>query len=285
MKQKTFEQRITRLYADFYDTLPEANARVRKALEASRTRVFTLIAENAVKGKLDKKALLRILTALETEENRLYEDLAAALRQEIRQAAEDAGVGLNEVLIAAGVIAVLSDDDEAPTDGLLAALGLGLLALLAFILRSTMRRKDSDGKALPDRLRKLSREIRLELAKELRRLRNKDIGTMLDTLKKIYGDAEWRVDRLTESEASYAFRRAVVEGSKSSGVVEALRIIDFPHGKPSVHRRHKCYEYSHANEHGLGRGIYPIGTAKILNPHPQCRSIILPVAKGGVFRA
>lgn len=279
ISDKTLERRLRNLYEDFYARQPQANSRVAKALEIAQLRVTALIAENAEKGKLDQKALRRILTELEVIERQLSAELSALIQAEIRKAIEEAGIGLNEVLLAAGVTAILLNDEE-EADGILAALGTGLIALVLFVLGATVRRKGDDGLALLDRLRYLAYDLRMELARELRKA-NGNVGKALKANEQVFKGARWRVERLVETETAYAFRRAVARASETSQAVEALRIIDFPHGKPSVHRRHKCYIYAHADEHGLGKGVYPLGTRKILNPHPQCRSIIVPVLKGG----
>ena len=279
ISEKTLERRLRNLYEDFYSRQPQANRRVAKALEMAELRVTALIAEHAENGKLNQRALQRLLTELETIERQLSAELSALLQAEIRKAIEEAGIGLNEILLAAGITAVLLNDEE-EADGILVALGTGLIALVLFVLGATVRRKGDDGLALLDRLRYLAYDLRHELEKELRKAKGNVAGA-LEANKRVFRSAKWRVERLVETETAYAFRRAVARASETSGAVDALRIVDFPHGKPSVHRRHKCYIYAHADEHGLGTGVYPIGTRKILNPHPQCRSIIIPVLRGG----
>jgi hypothetical protein len=279
MTDKTLERRLRKLYEDFFARQPQASRRVNKALEHAELRVTALIAEHSEDGKLDKRALQRILTELEVIERQLAAELSALMQAEIRKAIEEAGIGLNEILLAAGVTAVLVNDEE-EADGILAALGTGLLALVLYVLGATFRRKGDDDKNLHERLRYLAHDLRMELERELRKAKG-NIASALQANKRVFKDAKWRVERLVETETAYAFRRAVARASETSGAVTALRIIDFPHGKPSVHRRHKCYMYAHADEHGLGTGVYPLGTRKILNPHPQCRSAIIPVLKGG----
>lgn len=279
ISEKTLERRLRALYEDFFARQPQANRRVAKALETAQLRTTALIAEYSEDGKLTQKSLRRLLTELEAVERQLSTDLRALMQAELRKAIEEAGIGLNEVLIAAGVVAVLADEEQ-EHDGILTALGIGLLALITFVLGATFRRKGDDDKSLPDRLNYLAADLRSELERELRRARG-NVAKALKANEQVFKDARWRVDTLVETETSYAFRRAVVRASETSGAVEALKIIDFPHGKPAEHRRHKCYIYAHEDAHGLGTGVYPLGTRKILNPHPRCRSAIIPVLKGG----
>lgn len=279
MTDKTLERRLRKLYEDFFARQPQASRRVNKALEYAELRVTALIAEHSEDGKLNQKALRRLLTELEAVERQLSAELSALMQAEIRKAIEEASIGLNEVLLAAGITAALVNDEE-EADGILAALGVGLLALVLYVLGATFRRKGDDDKNLHDRLRYLAYDLRVELEKELRKAKG-NVASALKANKRVFRDAKWRVERLVETETAYAFRRSVARASETSGAVAALRIIDFPHGKPAVHRRHKCYAYAHADEHGLGKGVYPLGTRKILNPHPQCRSAIIPVLKGG----
>lgn len=293
MTEEQINKRLADMQAEFDRLIPSYKRRVIMAFTIARSKVNDIIAKYAKDGVIPKTRKSAAVKELDAVEAALYRDLLSQTTSVVEDAAKAAGSNVNEVLVAAiGVGALLAlqgqeDPSGGFTEGMLIAIGLGLLALMRKVVSTVIGRKGDDGKNLRDRLRTLSADAMNEARKTLRKSiqNSEDTATVQRRMSELFGTMEWRLNRITETEPHVAYRTAIAQAAESSDLVAALRIIDFPHGGPGEHERHKCYQYAHADEHGMGEGVYPLNTRKIRNPHPQCRSRLLLVLKEGVLDA
>lgn len=293
MTEEQINKRLTEMQEEFDNRLPSYKRRVIMAFTIARSKVNDIIAKYAKDGVIPKSRKSAAVKELDAVEAALYRDLLSQTTAVLEDAVKAAGSNVNEVLVAAiGVSALLAlrgqeDPSGGFTEGMLIAIGLGLLALIRKVLSTVIGRKGDDGKNLRDRLRKLSADAMNEARTTLRKSiqNSEDTATVQRRMSELFGNMEWRLNRITETEPHVAYRTAIAQAAESSDLVAALRIIDYPHGGPGEHERHKCYQYAHADEHGMGEGVYPLNTRKIRNPHPQCRSRLLLVLKEGVLDA
>lgn len=292
MTEKQINQRIVEMQESMERKLPAYSRQVKQAFDLARARVSDILVKYVKNGKVPKNRIATINRELSAVEAALYRDLLSQTTIIIEDTVKDAGDGLNEALvIAIGVTALYAmQDEEESTEalsaaGFLLAIGMGLLALIKSVLSTVLGRRGDDGLNLKDRLRKLAADIIADVKKTLRKSNNtgEDYENVQRNIAEVFGDVEWRVNRIVDTEVAVAHRTAIARAAESSELVAALKIIDFPHG--NNHESHKCYEYAHADEHGLGEGVYPVSTRKIRNPHPQCRARLVLVMKEGVLDA
>lgn len=292
MTEKQINQRIVEMQEALEKRLPAYSRQVKQAFDLARARVSDIIVKYVKDGKVPKNRITAINRELSAVEAALYRDLLSQTTIIIEDTVKDAGEGLNEALvIAVGVTALYAMQDEGEalealsTAGFLLAIGMGLLALIKSVLGTVLGRSGDDGLNLRDRLRKLAADIIADVKKTLRKSNNtgEDYANVQRNIAQIFGDVEWRVNRIVDTEVAVAYRTAIAKAAEESDLVAALKIIDFPHG--TNHESHKCYEYAQANDHGMGKGVYPVSTRKIRNPHPQCRSRLVLVMKEGVLNA
>lgn len=292
MTEKQINDAIVKMQEDMERRIPAYTRQVKQAFDLARARVSDILVKYVKDGKVPKNRIATINRELSAVEAALYRDLLSQTTIIIEDTVKDAGEGLNKALVVAiGVTALYAMREEEEGSealsaaGFLLALGTGLLALIKSVLSTVLGRSGDDGLDLRDRLRKLSADIIADVKKTLRKSNNtgEDYTTIQRNIAQIFGDYEWRVNRIIDTEAPVAYRTAIARAAEYSELVEAIKIIDFPHGKH--HHKHKCYEYARADDYGLGKGVYPVKTRKIRNPHPQCRSRLVLVMKEGVLDA
>lgn len=294
MNEKQMNSRLEELQASFDRKIPGYTREVKKAFDLARIGVMDVVAKHSTNGKLPKSkqaAVSRDLAAVETQ---LYRNLLSQTTIIIDDAAQTAGNNVNEALIAVvGISAILALQEQEEgsvavlTASVLTAIGIGLLEFVAAVTKTVFARKGDDSKDLRYRLRILAADIITDVRRKLRQTTGKseEIAAIQAKVAESFEGAEWRLERITETEAPVAYRTAIAHAAEKSGLVAGLRIIDFPHGEARVHEKHKCYLYARADEHGMGKGVYPVTNRKIRNPHPQCRSRLLLVLKEGVLNA
>lgn len=294
MTEKQINETIAQMQEDMEKRIPAFSRQVKQAFDLARTRVSDIIVKYEKDGIVPKNRINTINRELAAVEAALYRDLLSQTTIIIEGVVKDAGEGLNEALvIAVGATALYAMQEEEDgsvalsTAGFLLAIGMGLLELIKTVLGTVFGRSGDDGLNLRDRLRKLASDIIADVSKSLRKSNKtgEDYATIQRNIAEIFGDVEWRVKRIVDTEASVAYRTAIARAAESSDLVAALKIVDFPHGAPGEHERHKCYKYARADEHGMGKGVYPVTTRKIRNPHPQCRARLVLVMKEGVLNA
>ncbi|WP_181349393.1 hypothetical protein [Thalassobacillus sp. CUG 92003] len=144
-----------------------------------------------------------------------------------------------------------------------------------YVRTSVFERVGNDGKTLNDRIWQFAGDLRSSIANTVRRgaLQGRQVTDIQREVKKTYDNERWKIDRLIETETMTGYREATALGAENSDVVKGVRIVDHPDGH-SHHQTHECYKYARADEHGMGKGVYPPGTQKILQPHPNCRATL-----------
>lgn len=292
MSEKRVNDRLLEMQEELEKKLPAYSRQVKQAFDIARTGVADILVKHAKDGKVPRNRVNAINSELAAVESRLYRDLLSQTTIIIEDSVRDAGEGINGALVVAvgAVVLLAMKEEEGGSDafseaGFLLAIGIGLLELIKKSLSTVFGRSGDDGLNLRDRLRNLAADIIADVKKMLRKSNKtgEDLADVQRKVSQIFGDVEWRVDRIVETEAAVAYRTAIAQAAEQSDLVKALKIIDFPHGKH--HEKHKCYEYARADEHGMGKGVYPVTTRKIRNPHPQCRSRLVLVLKEGILDA
>lgn len=291
----TAEDKLNNELAEIFKALdhalPKKNAQAKRAVGRSKLIVSDVLAKHTSSdGTIPRNKQTAVMSELVYVEGDIYRQLRAELLLILTDVSETTTTRLAEALVAAigvsplveaGVITEsLMEIAEGFVEALFWALtGSSYSKHVESTVNSAFRRRDGDGKALNDRIRNIAsilhREIQTTIRQSIRKGEN--TAEILRKVDRIYRTMDWRVDTVTETEALYTMRQAVAKFAEESEIVVALKIVDFPHGDPAEHRRHKCYEYANANEYGLGKGIYPVTARKIRNPHPRCRSALMLV--------
>lgn len=288
MSEKAVNEALTEIYETLERSLPRKSAQVARSVERSRLLVADVLAKYADKDEIIPRnkvnAVLSEIVALEPE---IYKYLRDELRTILQEVAEESTITLSEAILAIYGANVLADFLGLPASVLKLPLELteflfNLLSQSSYrkhaesAVESSFNRKGEDGLQLNDRLRNIALVLRDEVSKTLRKSIQNGEGTsdMIRKVAQAFKGLAWRLTTVVETESLYVMRQATAKFAEVSGMVEALKIVDYPHGDSVAHERHKCYIYAHSNEHGLGDGVYPVGTRKIRNPHPRCRSTL-----------
>lgn len=286
------ENEINEVLEEIYETLerslPRKNAQVFRSVDRSRLAIADILAKyTSSDGTIPRSKINAVLRDIRAMEGAAYRDLRTELDSVLSTTAQDTTVTLAEAIVAIIGVALLIETLGLPVA--LADLPVGVAEAIFSAMtgstyaehttkatRSAFNRRDGDEKVLIDRLRKVITDLRKDVEVTLRENIRKGEGTttILRNIDRNFSEFKWRLDTIVETEAMYVMRQAVADYADKSGLVKALKIVDFPHGDPKEHKRHKCYVYAHQDEHGLGTGVYPIGTRKIRNPHPRCRSAL-----------
>lgn len=291
--EQEINEGLEELFEQIERSLPRRNAQVRKAVDRARLSIADILAKytdsNGTIPRSKVNAVLRDLAAVEGE---IYRNLRNEMAVVVEDVGEETVTELSELILAVIGVAALIKVAGLPKDfanlsvgaaeSVFGALtGKTIREFVEAMVSSTFNRRGSDQKRLNDRLRRIARVLRKEIEVTLRESIRNGEGTT-DILRKVerkFSDLDWQIDTLVETESLYTMRQSVARFAEESGIVAALKIVDFPHGDIREHMRHKCYIYANSDEHGLGKGVYPIGTRKIRNPHPRCRSMLLFVLK------
>jgi len=291
--EQEINEGLEELFEQIERSLPRRNAQVRKAVDRARLSISDILAKytdsNGTIPRSKVNAVLRDLAAVEGE---IYRNLRNEMAVVVEDVGEETVTELSELILAAIGVAALIKVAGLPKDfanlsvgaaeSVFGALtGKTIREFVEAMVSSTFNRRGSDQKRLNDRLRRIARVLRKEIEVTLRESIRNGEGTteILRKVERKFSDLDWQIDTLVETESLYTMRQSVARFAEESGIVAALKIVDFPHGDIREHMRHKCYIYANSDEHGLGKGVYPIGTRKIRNPHPRCRSVLLFVLK------
>lgn len=287
------EDKLNEELVEIFETteyaLPKKNAQIRRAVGRSRLMVSDILAKHTSSdGTIPRNKLTAVSNDIARIENDIYQQLRTELQLVLSNVSATTLTRLAEAVVAViGVSALASlgliadgllDVAEGLIEALLWAItGTSYRAQIGSAVNSAFNRNDGDGKRLNDRLYVIGATLRKDIQTTIRQsIRNgESTAEILRKVERTYKQLDWRLDTITETEVLYTMRQTVAKFADESGLVAALKIIDFPHGDPKEHQRHKCYTYAHADEHGLGEGIYPVGTRKIRNPHPRCRSALM----------
>lgn len=283
MGQKQFNAQIDGLLRNLDNTLPRKYGQVNRASERARLTVEDILAKHADHtGKIPRNKQGAVLADVTRIEGQIYRDIQSELQVVFNSTAEATAMGLSlavaTAIETATLLAVLGLAKSLADIALLfpALLGKSTDQFIRDIAKTPFARKDSDGLKLNDRLRDISRVITRQVTGTLRTsIRKGEVTSEMNRkIKRDFTSLAWRLKTIVETESLYVHRNAIGMFAELSGIAKGLRIQDYPHGKAGEHERHKCYEYAQADEHGLGKGVYPVTTRKIRHPHPRCRSTL-----------
>lgn len=287
MSKSEFQAQLIELQKSIYNRLPIYKARFKLALVLAKEAFERIIAKYIKRGRLTKAKLTAVKREFTAVTAKLVENLMTRTEAAVTDVVERASTATSAALLmAAGLSASLALNTAVTTAGALLGLGSILLtAHIATILEFVFDREGSDSFVLQDRFRVFADDLTQGVITSLRATisNSEEIDDIPALVNQVFDANEWRVDRIADTEIAYALRTTIAEGARYSELVDAIKIVDFPHG--NYHEKHECYKYAHRDEHGLGMGIYPIETEKIRNPHPQCRSRLILVLREGVLSA
>lgn len=287
-KESRINEEISEMSEALERTLTRKNGEAFREVSRSRLSVSDVLAkytqEDGTINPIHATAILNEISAIEGE---IYRNLRDYLRHTSYETAEESSIGLVEILLIILGAKVLTDFAGIPSDILSAEVDVGAIlfgVLIGMNFSSFSRsaenavfnRKGDDGLQLNDRLRRLATSLRIEVSNVLRQgiLRREKVAELLRKVEKKFEEVSNRVRTIIETEVFYAHRQVISRFAEMSGIATGIKIVDHPHGDHAVHYHHKCAVYARANEHGMGRGVYPVTTRKIRNPHPQCRSTL-----------
>jgi hypothetical protein len=287
--EKQFNAQLDELLENLENTLPRKYGQLTRAADRARLIVEDILAKYADStGRIPRNKQGAVIRDLQRVEGQIYRDVQAELQVMFNATAEATAMGLSTAVATAidlTALATVAGIAKALADMaytvFTALLGKGTEEFIRDIAKTPFNRKDDDGLRLNDRLRDIARIIIRQVSGTLRKSIRKGEVTS-DMNRKVARDFDslaWRLKTIVETEVLYVMRNGIATFAELSGIAKGLRIKDYPHGKPGEHVRHKCYIYAHADDHGLGKGVYPVGTRKIRHPHPRCRSTLHLVLK------
>lgn len=283
MSEQAINQSLEELYNGVANVISRRTNQVIRTIGNSRLTISDVLAKYEKDGKIPTSEIPNVLKELEALDEILYRDMRTAIRTSVKDIAEYSTESLSELIIAAiGVSALaafigVSEADLLTNQALFSMIiGMGVTDFITSVVTSTFNRVGEDGNNLNDRIRALARILSDEIRNTLRKniIKGEVNAVTIRELDRVINEYGWRVGTIVDTESFFSARQSVAKFAELSGIVAGLKIIDFPHGKPGEHERHKCFIYAHTDEHGMGRGVYPVTTRKIRNPHPQCRSIL-----------
>lgn len=284
MGEKQFNKQLDELLEEIVNTLPIKYGQLTRAVDRSRLMVEDIVAKYAdTNGKVPRNKQGAIVRDLQRVESQIYREMQTELQTMFYATAlttaDKLGLALQTAINTAGLLAVANIAEaylETAWLLLSALLGKGTNEYVRDIAKTPFNRKDDDGLRLNDRLRDISRSITRQVSSTLRQsIRNGEVSSSMNRkIARDFKSLAWRLKTIVETEVLYVMRNGVATFAELSGIAKGLRIKDYPHGAPGEHEKHMCHIYAHKDDHGLGEGVYPVGTRKIRHPHPRCRSTL-----------
>jgi CHASE3 domain sensor protein len=288
-KEEQLNDVLVEIFESLERAIPRMNGRIRRVVARSRLVVADILAKHA--DSEGRVPLNKISTVTKEIEQQLDGEIYRQIKNELESVLTDVGdatitkivaaivsvIGISTLVEAGAIAETVAEFGEEYAEAVLWGLTRSTYRKhTESVVNSAFNRSDGDGKRLNDRLRIIATSLRQEVVTTVRQsIRNRELTSeTLRKVKRVFTNSEWRLDTITETESMYTMRQSVAKFAEESGLVKALKIIDIPHGNPLEHHRHRCYIYAHRDEHGLGQGVYPVGTRKIRNPHPRCRAIL-----------
>lgn len=283
MGQRKFNAQLDELLENLENTLPKKYGQLTRAADRARLDVEDIIAKYAdANGVIPRSKQSAVIRDLQRVEGQIYRDIQRELQVMFNATAEATAMGLSlavataidtaTLLAVAGIAKTLADI----TLLFPALIGKSTDQFIKDLAKTPFNRKDSDGLRLNDRLRNIAGTIIREVSSTLRKsIRNGEVTSKMNRkVRDDFNSLAWRLKTMVETEILYVMRNGIATFAELSGIAKGLRIKDYPHGTPGEHERHACYVYAHADEHGMGVGVYPVHTRKIRHPHPRCRSTL-----------
>ncbi|WP_079516520.1 hypothetical protein [Rossellomorea marisflavi] len=284
MGQQQFNEAIDELFEATQNKLPQYYGRLTRANDRARLMVEDILAKHAGPDSVvPRNKSAAVTRELQQVESQVYRDIRSELQRMFEEAAfaQSSGLALavSGALDVAALLAVagIAQAYAESASYLLAALiGKPTEEFTSSLSKAPFNRKDSDGLQLNDRLRDIARTTTRQVASTLRKsIRNGEVTSRMNRkVARDFNSLAWRLKTIVETETLYLHRNAIGMFAELTDITRGVKIVDYPHGKPGEHERHKCHIYAHQNEHGLGEGVYPPGTRKIRHPHPRCRSTL-----------
>lgn len=287
MNETEFNARLLEVQESIYNRLPVYRRNLKLAFVRAKESIERIIAKYLRNNLFPRSRINSARREIDAVMAQLARDLATNTEVIVTDVTERASTATNAaLLVAAGLSASLALDAAVATTTALTGLGGVLLGThIATILELVFDREGSDSFVLRDRFRIFADGLAQDVMTSLRATiaNSEEIDDIPALVNQVFGTNEWRVDRIADTEVAYALRSTIAEGAQYSELVEAIKIIDFPHGHH--HDKHECFKLAHRDAYGLGMGIYPIGNEQIRNPHPQCRSRLVLIMREGAFDA
>lgn len=284
MGQQQFNKAIDELFEATENKLPQYYGRLTRANDRSRLIVEDILAKHAgPDGVIPRNKVAVVSRDLQRVESQIYRDIRSELQRMFEEAAVEQSTALAlavsgalDIATLLAVAGIAKAYAETAYYLLAALIGKPTEEFTSSLAKAPFNRKDDDGLRLNDRLRDIARTTIRQVSSTLRKsIRNGEVTSRMNRkVAQDFKSLSWRLKTIVETETLYLHRNAVGTFAELSGIARGVKIVDYPHGKPGEHQRHKCYVYAHQDEHGLGRGVYPPGTRKIRHPHPRCRSTL-----------
>lgn len=299
-KQDKMNALLIEAFEEFERTLPKQRKSVLASMSNSRLKLAdTLSAQTGDDGRIQQSKNSLVVKRISEVERQIVRTYEGALRKELEQTVRVSSESVVNAFIAAlgphaiatlvgasSAIAVSELVKTGAITGIVFALifGLSVGAFVKTIVDSILSRRGPDGKTTRQRIQLFAKEMTTDISRVVRKSLSEGntIADILRQIERVYTDADWRVTRLVETESMTAYRTSVARMAEESEQMSAVQIVDFPEGHENTHNRHTCYKYATTDEYGLGVGVYPATVRKIRNPHPQCRSILVPVLAEGI---
>lgn len=129
-----------------------------------------------------------------------------------------------------------------------------------------------DPYTLEQRIKRLSAELSGNIRTAVRQaaFSGEDANKIIALMQEEFGNVEWQVVRVIESEIYNAYRYQFGKIASNNGF-DWLRIHEsFP--RHPRRKKHKCYPLANTDKYGKGKGVYKSTDIEIFYPHPQCTS-------------
>ncbi|GGP13560.1 hypothetical protein [Oceanobacillus neutriphilus] len=173
---------------------------------------------------------------------------------------------------------IIKESSEWTTAQLAGAIGVGSsvqIGVNRHVFDYMVKRFESDGLVLSDRVWGMSGEIRDSLASVLRSsiIKGEGISAMISKIRRVFNAETWKINRLARTESVTAKRAATSYNAQESDIVKWVRLHEGNCGR-SDHHEHKCHELAHLDRYKQGKGIFKPTDTDIWLPHPNCTSWI-----------
>lgn len=173
---------------------------------------------------------------------------------------------------------IIKESSEWTTAQLAGTIGVGSsvqIGVNRHVFDYMVKRFESDGLVLSDRVWGLSGEIRDELSKVIRSniIKGEGINAMIPQIRKVYENETWKIRRLARTESVTAHRAATSYNAQESDIVKWVRLHEGMGARRGAHH-HKCHILANEDRYGEGKGIFKPTDTDIWLPHPNCTSWI-----------
>ncbi|WP_077603617.1 hypothetical protein [Oceanobacillus sojae] len=253
--QAELDEVFKRLERDYGALSKKQQAYAVREIGRIRAEIADMLAEfSGTDGVIKRQRLGRVLRDLDTIE--------ASIRK--------TGVDTLE--------SIIKESSEWTTAQLAGAIGVGSsvqLGVNRHVFDYMVKRFESDGLVLSDRVWGMSGEIRDKIASTLRSsiIKGEGISAMIPKIRKVYANETWKINRLARTESVTAKRAATSFNAQESDIVDWVRLHEGVAASRGAYH-HQCHVLSEENRYGEGKGIFKPTDSDIWLPHPNCTSYI-----------